>query len=139
MDFRSIHREPLVRIRLGGICCISALIAEDGFRGLEDGNMFGRKLKKEYKLREYCIVDKKSGDVAETRHMPIKDPIMEVMSGGFVFAVFIAIIYSFVIVPFVGELSDSNAILSFVASFAIGACISYYFMTDSTRDDMEMT
>jgi hypothetical protein len=132
MDFRSIHRESLVRIRLGGICCISALIAEDGFRGLEDGNMFGRKLKKEYKMREYCIVDKVSGEVAETRYMPIRDPVMEVVSVGFVFAVGAALVYEFVISPFLGKLllSDSNAILLFGILFAIGSCIAYYFMTE---------
>lgn len=108
------------------------MIVEDGSRGLEDGNMFGRRLKKEYRLRSYCIVDSKSGEVAETRNMPITDPVMEAMSAGFVFSVGIALIYGFVISPFVGEIvmSDTHAVVLFGILFSIGVFISYYFMSE---------
>lgn len=109
------------------------MIAEDGFRGLEDGNMFGRKLKKEYKIRSYSIVDSKTGEVAETRNMPIKDPVMEAMSVGFVFSVGVALVYSYIISPFIGKivLSDNYAILLFGILFLIGVLIAYYFMSES--------
>lgn len=93
--------------------------------------MFGRKLKKEYKLMEYCIVDKKSGEVVETRHMPIKDPVMAVVSGGFAFSLIIAVISNVLIIPLLGlTVSEHNAILLLGILFAIGASISYYFITE---------
>ena len=93
--------------------------------------MFGRHLKPEYQTKDYNLIDEETENHVATRCMPLYDPIRPIMASGFMLALFVGLIFYYVIHPvFNLDVSDSTAIVLFGMLCVIGANIAYVRMSE---------
>ncbi len=93
--------------------------------------MFGRHLKAEYTTKDYTLIDEATGNGVATRRMPLYDPINTIMASGFMLALFVGLIFYYVIHPLFNiDVSDSTAIVLFGTLCVIGANIAYAGMSE---------